>query len=154
MHSRGMGNEGAVPSPSLLAFSVSPVSLSSILYFPLFCSVARLSEGRTTVTKMDANHSSQNVRTNIITYSVVIFFSVGLVLSGGFAIKTNHKEIRQEQHDLEVRTDLRASEVNHAIDGIPKCIVCFYLPYAYDSKILYVFHRGAIYVRKCRATDS
>ena len=72
--------------------------------------------------------------TGIIAYATVIFFSTFLILFGIYTVYSRWQAIKVEKDAL---TDLRARDVNHLIDKVPKCIVCF--PGLYPGIIFAIF---------------
>ncbi|EPE36139.1 hypothetical protein GLAREA_05477 [Glarea lozoyensis ATCC 20868] len=72
----------------------------------------------------EAKGSEVNIRIRIINYIVVIFFGLGLILSGGYALFTKHKTIQNEKALVELRAHKRA----HSFDAIPRCIASCMLP--------------------------
>jgi hypothetical protein len=69
-----------------------------------------------------AAFDQHDARTHILAYCTVILFSILLIFSGFYAQDQKARTIQVED---EVQTDLRARDVNHLIDAIPKCVVCF-----------------------------
>jgi hypothetical protein len=61
----------------------------------------------------------ENTRIPIINYVVVIFFGLGLLFSGGYALLSKHKTIERERQLVE----LKARNRGHSFDGVPRCIV-------------------------------
>lgn len=69
-----------------------------------------------------AAFDQQDTRTHILAYCTVILFSILLIFSGFYS---QDQKARAIQIENEVQTDLRARDVNHLVDAIPKCVVCF-----------------------------
>ena len=67
----------------------------------------------------EPERSDESLRVRIINYVVVIFFGLGLIFSGGYALFSKHKTIKHEKALVE----LKAQKRGHAFDGIPRCIV-------------------------------
>jgi hypothetical protein len=67
----------------------------------------------------EAKGSEADIRIRIINYVVVIFFGLGLIFSGGYALLSKRKTIKHEKHLIE----LRAHKRGHSFDAIPRCIV-------------------------------
>ena len=77
-----------------------------------------------------APFDQHDARIHILAYCIVILFSILLIFSGFYAQDQKGHAIQVEN---EVQTDLRARDVNHLIDAIPKCVVCFpSLPFPYQ----------------------
>jgi hypothetical protein len=69
-----------------------------------------------------AAFDQHDARIHILAYCTVILFSILLIFSGFYAQIQKASAIQVEN---DVRSDLRARDVNHLIDAIPKCVVYF-----------------------------
>ena len=67
----------------------------------------------------EPERSDENLRIRIINYVVVIFFGLGLIFSGGYALFSKHETIKHEKALVE----LKAQKRGHAFDRVPRCIV-------------------------------
>jgi hypothetical protein len=67
----------------------------------------------------ESEESGENTRIRIINFVVVIFFGLGLILCGGYALISNHKTIEHEK----LLVELKARSRGHSFDGVPRCIV-------------------------------